>query len=285
MYVDLIGEQPEQRDYVLLATCQRIEVYTQKNENPLADQGIPFRHIAGLTDVRKRLITIACGITSQILGEKNIWLQVRNASRALPDAHPLKSLFDEALGAARQIRTNTGFAAEMDYEDVSIHMLSNACPAELRGRLDLLIIGSGMLARSFLGKDVRTLYKDVYFITRSPKNLKKKLDDTLKKNVLRSEDVPQKVSRPFHCIIASNNLGKDGYSASLKDIITMELCLGVFDLSAVPIFQDYVQSVSYLDTYSDSYLSCVARANREMEPAAERVLSIIEKRVSEVMIA
>jgi len=285
MYVDLLGEQPEQRDHILLATCQRIEIYAQKNENPFAELGIPFRHIAGLVDVRKRLITIACGITSQILGEKNIWLQVRNASRDLPGAHPLKLLFDEALDAAKQIRKTTGFAAEMDYEDVSIHMLNDACPEELRGRLDLLIIGSGMLARSFLGKDVQALYKNVYFITRSPKNLKKKLDDTLKKNVLRAEDVLQSVSRPFHCIIASNNLGKDGYNESLRDIITLELCAGVFDLSAVPIFQDYVRAVSYLDTYSDSYLSCVARANRKMQSAAERVLSIIEERVPDLMIA
>ncbi|MFW5489781.1 MAG: hypothetical protein ACNI3A_15390 [Desulfovibrio sp.] len=81
IYSQLAGVCSENKDEdgLILSTCQRIEVYSASEGNPLSSLELPFQHDSGKDSVKKRLLSICCGIESQILGEKNIYYQVRNA--------------------------------------------------------------------------------------------------------------------------------------------------------------------------------------------------------------
>lgn len=278
LYSELTQEHDDSAERsLLLATCQRIELYTLDDNNPFAARNLPFKKLSGLSELRRRLISIASGATSQILGEKNIYLQVKNACRDSPTEHPLKNIFLESLEEAAKIRSSANFAAEMDYEDVSIEILKDACPEEYRSKLSLVIVGSGMLARSFLKKELSGLYNDMYFITRSPKNLKKKLDTHLKKNVIRPEDFKADTVGPYQCIIASNHLDKGGYDAGIRAILSVAQCLGIFDLSAVPLFTELQNKVFYADTYSSLYYSLINTYNEAKLHEAALILGQINE--------
>lgn len=275
-YTNEAREVPLSEKQILLATCQRIEVYTTTPTNPFAEAGLPFRHISGRKDVRNRLIAIASGAYSQILGEKNIYLQVRNACRDCPDNHQLRPLFDKALKSAATIRNQTNFAAIKDYEDVAFHMLKKVCPESHIGTMNLMIFGSGMLARNFLEKSIAPTYSRILFITRSPRNLRKKLEGPLKKCVIRHTELDPKEVSPYHCIIATNKVTHDGYDDGIRRVLTHSNCKGVFDLSAVPIFQKDAANSFYVDTYSPAYLSCVGEYNLRNTDKKQQVLELVQ---------
>jgi|GEM_PF-4335924 len=280
IYNQLTGLCPGRRnkECLVLSTCQRIEAYSCQDNNPLSALDIPFQRGTGRDAVKKRLLSICCGIESQILGERNIYYQVENACAASHPDSTMRNLFAETLAEARRIRDDNDFHAEMDYEDVSINILRENTPGDTREKPALLVIGSGMLARNFLKKNITEHYDDLLFITRAPKNLKKKLDQPLKEKVLRAGEFLALPPMPFQCIIATNGLEKDGYADEIRTIVTSPQCRGVFDLSAVPLFQTELKRIFYADTYSSIYFSYVNRYNARKMPAADEIRSIIARR-------
>lgn len=276
IYSTIPDKYKNRKDSIMLATCQRIEIYTLSAANPLAELDLPFRHIAGRQNVKNRLIAISAGVESQILGEKNVFYQVKNAIRDVEGDNELKSLFEEAIQEGQCIRNEKKFFADMNYEDISLAILQDVLPEGAGNQMGLVIVGSGMLARNFLGKDIFSLYKNVKFITRSPRNLKKKFEKELKKSVLRSNEFIESEQIDYHCIIATNGLEKDGYADEVRPILLSDGCKAVFDLSAAPLFQEDLQSVFYADTYSDVYFEHVDTYNERKRVEAQIIKDEIE---------
>ncbi len=248
-------------DSIVLATCQRIELYTPFEHNPISHLGLPFKHISGRDNVMKRLISIGAGVESQILGERNVFYQVQKSIRDADDKNELKTMFKEALLEAERIRKDRVFYADMNYEDISLAILNEVIAKSDESDVGLVIVGSGMLARDFLQKGVQTQFERVNFITRSPRNLKKKFEKEQKKIVLRCEEFCAVDRQPYYCIIATNGLERDNYAEKVRPILLSESCRGVFDLSAVPLFQKEVGPIFYGDTYSEDYYDYVDRCN------------------------
>jgi glutamyl-tRNA reductase len=256
---------------IVLATCQRIEAYTLSEGNPFAGLGLPFRHLAGLEAVRKRIVAIGAGVESQILGERNVYHQVRNAFRDADDGNALKGLFTEALQGAQAIRRARGFYADMNYEDISLAILQDVLGRTGVDAVGLVIVGSGMLARNFLEKDILSVYNGVKFLTRSPRNLKKKFDKELKMSVMRCSDFRANESEEYHCIIATNGIDVGGYSEDVRQVLLSDSCKAVFDLSAAPLFRDELNAKFYVDTYSNIYYDYVDRYNSTKIAESQRI--------------
>ena len=49
---------------MVIATCQRIEIYTTHENNPLEQLDLPFRAISGMDNLERRLVAICSGIES-----------------------------------------------------------------------------------------------------------------------------------------------------------------------------------------------------------------------------
>ena len=132
----------------LLLTCQRIEIYSLKNENFLSSYNLPFKTIRGFLPAKNRLVSIASGICSQIIAEKNIYEQVKKCSENITDCTPIKKLFEHSLNEALRYRNDFNFYAKMNYEDFALHFLGNSNTIE--NPTTLVIVGSGMLAQGIL---------------------------------------------------------------------------------------------------------------------------------------
>lgn len=263
---------------IIVATCQRIEAFTAMGTNPfIAHLDLPFRHISGQDRLKERILSICSGIESQLLGEKNIYYQVKKACGFSTDDNAMKGMFLDALDTAMKIRIKHNFYSSMDYEDVSTSILQEHVGDKPASELNLVIVGSGMLARNFLKEQIISQYKNIFFLTRSKRNLKKKMEQHLKQNVLTCDEFVEKNKGDFHCIVATSRIDKDNYLDAVKGVLTFPSCKGVFDLSASPLFEDIVISGFYADTYSPIYNKYIVKHNKNMQDKRQLIRSVISE--------
>ena len=163
---------------MLLATCHRIEIFSLVPIPPT-----PFRDafgydgyaVAGKGEVYRRMLEIACGLRSQVLGEKLIAKQFEQAVDSMPSGQPLWVTGKAAARAAEKLRQKFGFFAQLDYEELVFHNLAvdedRSLPGEGRS---LLIIGSGMLAQAVTLRAPHFGYNKVAMVSRVPKQVRKR---------------------------------------------------------------------------------------------------------------
>ena len=259
-----------QNTCVLLSTCQRIEIYTQGNANFLAYLDLPFKKISGLQPVTNRLTAIVAGIYSQILGEKQIVEQVRIIEGYLDNANPFKKIFAQALEQGLAFRKKHKFKSELGYGDVAIQLMNIKHPIK-DNKKELVIIGSGMLAKSMLDTNhLFDFYDKIYFVTRAYKSLKKILKHLSNVNVCNIGNLENKFSNQYHCVVATTDLTID-YQERLSSIFNASNCLAVFDYSAVPLFAFNNQVDTYLITYKADYLNFVNLINNRLVEVSEKI--------------
>ncbi len=123
----LLGAAPL-HEAAILSTCNRVEVYGLSGTS---DAGIAVRRFlhdhhqlttsmdAHLYELRDRdcvqhLWEVACGLDSMVIGETEIFRQIKDAYRAAQQAGAtgiaLNRLFQKAFAAAKRIRTDTAIA-------------------------------------------------------------------------------------------------------------------------------------------------------------------------------
>ena len=147
---------------VILATCNRTEVYAIDDDSHSADRAIreflkarsglsedelaPYLYIHHNYRAMRRLCKITSGLYSMILGEHEILGQV---SQALDDAEkarmvdlPLRRLFQEAISTGRRVRHETGISRNA----LSISSVAVDLAAKATGNIHdcrVLLIGAG----------------------------------------------------------------------------------------------------------------------------------------------
>lgn len=144
------------RGWVLLQTCSRLELYFE------GDSALPaelFGEGAGLFRLEgepacRRLLEIACGLRSQILGEEQILTQVRSAADQAREAGTmtpeLETLFRLAVTAGKAVRTQVRFrpvSSSAAHKAVTLAGDFLGGLAEKRA----LVIGSGEMGRLAAG--------------------------------------------------------------------------------------------------------------------------------------
>ncbi len=267
---------PEYSDVVLLATCQRIELYCKTlNKDPILDIfGFRGQCINGYLDVYHRLVQIGCGLRSQILGEKFIYTQLKNTIDSVPKDHPIHSIGFSALDLSQKLRKKHSFYASADYEEITFNLLNTQ--ASKQSNSVLLVIGGGHLAQA-IAKRALSNYSRVVIITREAKRLRKVfLNEPLMEiysiNTLQSS----LLALPFHCFIATTNLN-DEYHTSLLKIINHSNCQAIVDMSSVPMFSEYISKKNcYTTMYDNSYLEIIETTNLLLSFRISDLLSDIE---------
>lgn len=155
---------PAVREFVVLNTCNRVELYvvgaTRHAAHAVtalfcAQRGVPagdfeeFGFIQHDGAAVEHLCQVASGLDSQILGETEIFGQVKRAYAAAQTrgaAGPvLNRLFQKAFQAAKHVRATTGITTGQ----VSVANVAVDLALTIFGRLDdarLLVVGAGEMA-------------------------------------------------------------------------------------------------------------------------------------------
>lgn len=154
------------RDYVpkgiILATCNRTEVYAIDDIDHSAEQAIyeflkdrsglseyslaPYLYIHHNYRAMRRLYKITSGLYSMILGEHEILGQVRQALEVAEKAQmvnlPLRRLFQQAISTGRRVRKET----DISKNSLSISSVAVDLAAKVTGNIHdcrILVIGAG----------------------------------------------------------------------------------------------------------------------------------------------
>jgi len=153
----LLDSHPDLR-YVELYTCNRYEVYLDTSDdrivNALADAieravGMPPGIVRGWQAV-ERIMRIASGLESKIVGEPEILVQVREAWLGARDNGRSSALLDlvfhHAIATGRSVRKTTCLGQdEYGYPAAAVeYIVSAGLPEEPK----ILLVGSGKAARS-----------------------------------------------------------------------------------------------------------------------------------------
>lgn len=157
--LDELTLQPALDEYVVLSTCNRLEVYATLPEDEPAPLLALLEQISGLRsedfsaylyqyegqDAVRHLARVAAGLDSQVLGESQILGQVA-LSREQASAGPaLQAVFQAAIRAGKRARSETEISRNL----VSISSVAVRLAQDVLGdlaRVRVLIIGAGEMA-------------------------------------------------------------------------------------------------------------------------------------------
>ncbi len=159
---------PAVHEFVILNTCNRVEVYVVGDERrglrAVIDLFCAERHVSTADfeqfgfvregrAVVDHLCSVASGLDSQILGETEIFGQVKKAyavaQTRLSAGAILNRLFQKAFQAAKHVRATTGITTgQVSVANVAVDLAS-----EIFGKLDecrVLVLGAGDMAEKSL---------------------------------------------------------------------------------------------------------------------------------------
>jgi glutamyl-tRNA reductase len=167
------------REFVILNTCNRVEIYGLAEQEGIADQvAAAFcsrQHVNpaefgrfGFTlrdrDMVQHLMDVASGLDSQILGETEIFGQVKRAYATAQArgsvGSVLNRLFQKAFQAAKQVRSTTAITeGQVSVANVGVD-LALSIFGDLSGS-KVLLVGAGEMgeksAKAFLSRGARQL--------------------------------------------------------------------------------------------------------------------------------
>jgi glutamyl-tRNA reductase len=170
---------PALREFAVLNTCNRTEIYgvatdvaashqvsaafcTLRNVDPAEFDRFGF--MFGGREAVEHLLEVASGLDSQILGENEIFGQVKRAYAVALERHSagpiLNRLFQKAFQAAKHVRTNTGVSnGQVSVANVGVD-LALAVVGEL-ANARILLLGAGEMAeksvRAFHSRGARNI--------------------------------------------------------------------------------------------------------------------------------
>lgn len=152
------------REFLVLNTCNRVEVYAATSGN--GDASIIASHLAAVQEIPdsyldsallshfdseavQHLFEVACGIDSQMVGETEILGQVKEAydaaSKAGTVGSALNRVFQKAFHAAKVIRSQTAIGEGQ----VSVATVAVALAGQIfgdLGRSKVMVVGAGDIA-------------------------------------------------------------------------------------------------------------------------------------------
>ena len=156
-----LGRVPGLKEFALLSTCNRIEFYGVGPEADAADrvqaafcarrnfdvaEFEKFRLSLGGRDVLQHLIEVSAGLDSQMLGETEIFGQVKEAYAAAHASRTtgpvLNRLFQKAFHAAKHVRTTSAITiGQVSVSNVSVELALNIFGS--LGAVRILLLGAG----------------------------------------------------------------------------------------------------------------------------------------------
>jgi glutamyl-tRNA reductase len=160
---EFLTPRPGVDEYVVLSTCNRLEVYAAMPEDDTTPLLALLEQISGLNreafsdylyqytgqDVVRHLARVAAGLDSLVVGESQILGQVAQACEKAREqavaGHALEAVFQSAIRAGKRARSET----EISRNPVSISSVAVRLAQDVLGDLSqmrVLVIGAGEMA-------------------------------------------------------------------------------------------------------------------------------------------
>jgi glutamyl-tRNA reductase len=261
-----------------LYTCQRAEIYRVDGVPRLDEFTKVVDHVnisQGYKDVLERMLTIASGLNSWFLGEKYIASQLVRSFEATTTNPELLQLSQLAYKYGRSIRDDTGLVAKADYPDVALELLSER--ANLDNDCAIIIFGGGMLGLSSADTFAADGFQDIKLVTRNPKKLRKKAvsnHQSLKLMNLRDE----LKSKKFVAVLATLNITPQ-YASEINSFLDTSNCIGIAELSALPLQRTIRRDVPYFHMYGDEFAEKIATYNEMISHIVPKAQKAIKKTI------
>jgi glutamyl-tRNA reductase len=179
--LEMLGDSPECAERMLVATCNRVEVYAvaegpvEKAVQAITDclatyHNLEKPHFAGklytftAVEAVRHVFRVACSLDSMVVGEPQILGQVKSAY-AIAHAREatgiiLSNLMEQAFHVAKRVRSETGIATAAVSVSSAAVELARKIFGDLAGR-SVLILGAGEMAelalRHLLDDGVRSV--------------------------------------------------------------------------------------------------------------------------------
>jgi len=167
--VNLIYEMVQTLDkYVVLDTCQRVEVYI--------DQDQPVPQISGTynisckLEIYQHLFKVASSLLAPVIGETEIQGQVKNAYKSAIDSGTitptLHDLFQKALFIGKKVRRESNISyGTLSYVGLVFSYMKNHC--DNINALKIGLIGYGQLSKDFIFLAKKNNLTITFLLTRS----------------------------------------------------------------------------------------------------------------------
>ncbi|RVC74442.1 hypothetical protein EN745_30150 [Mesorhizobium sp. M4A.F.Ca.ET.022.05.2.1] len=269
---------------LLVATCARVEVYGEESALSNIDStiisGFSYERIEGAAAIAQRLAEISSSAHSQILGENYISDQLAKALEFVDPNLPIFQIARFAIDTGRAARRRQRFIASFNYDQIVRDIIADRFPdGELPNRL--YIIGAGMLGRGLIRSGVGKRFRSTVFVTRNPKNLRKRLRrwTDIQVALMRPAEIGYPREPQSIVVIATADVN-DEYEATLQDALLRLEPRAIVDLSSVPVLSGAaVGKLDYVSMYDEEFLRFIEQNNERLAPKLPLLLSDIEAKL------
>jgi len=201
------------QEYFLIITCHRFEIYFILNKN-IKNSKKMISQINQLTKVNKtqlninnsleslsHLIRVASGVESKIMGEKDIFVQIKNylnlAILSKNVENILKNFINYSLKKATKYRKESKIDKEINsYSQIPLEIIKKM---KYNKKSNILILGTGMLGLKIVKELIKKDFKNIYIASRNYKK-NKKISKKFKINAIRFKDI-QKIIGNINILI------------------------------------------------------------------------------------
>ena len=167
---------------LILSTCNRTEIYARGDDHWAVlewillkkgfskDELTPHVYIKSDLDVLSHAVSVACGMNSMVLGETQIFGQMKVAYQQSDDSNclgrVLRKFFDTTFSIAKEVRSNTSIGAHsISMASASLRAIDRVFPNLFDQRV--LFIGAGEMINLFCQHFSEKKFKSLTFCNRT----------------------------------------------------------------------------------------------------------------------
>jgi len=298
--LNLLKQNDKFLECVLLSTCNRVEVYILMRNDDIEtikdffyrkfnfDSGINnFFYTMNDLDVIKHLCKVSSGLDSMIIGEPEIFGQVKESYRIASESGTVgqcfKVLFPQAFSVAKKVRSKTGISDHSVSVSYAAVKLAKKDLSEIAGR-NVLLLGAGEIGTKTLRNLMDSGVSDVFIANRTFKKAVQLADKVQGIPIMLYEikEYIQKID------ILISSITVPHYILQLKDVELLgksrhDRPLLLIDLSVPRSIDPSINVLDFINLYNIDDLRNVVDDNRKRrQKESERGQKIINDKAVEI---
>lgn len=180
---------PQVSDALVLNTCNRLEFYFYAKKwfdvSEVSDNFIPhngwneYKQTLHGLDVVRHLFSVSAGLESQIIGENEIFSQLKSAYSFAISCQTVKSVFHHlmhcAFRATKAVKTHTNISAgALSIAQAAVELAMKAADVKVK----VYVLGSGSNAVLVVRHLIRKKIKDIAVVARNTDAAKQLIEET-----------------------------------------------------------------------------------------------------------
>ena len=288
--------------FVLLSTCNRVEIYCASRNNILNTlinflsefHKVPlevfrdYLYVHKDIEAVKHLLTVAAGLDSMVVGESQIFAQVKEsykiACKAKATGKILNRLFHCSFATAKKIHTHTSISyGRVSVAGAAVDLAKRIFPAPSSPKV--LVIGAGEMGNLLVKHLLHIKYKNITVVNRSYDN-GVKMAANYGVDVRKWRELPE-LFNDADIVIASTSSHQYLFTKTDMDKIISRRhkdSLLIIDVAVPRNFEPFAKDIKGVYLYCIDELSDIAEKNRQLhEYDITKGLQIIMKKAADFM--